>query len=540
MLIEQHDATLPSSTTKGKKLRRWKACPPCSIMRRFWSISALMIAAIVLVFFATGASIWTVNYYIAGAAVSKIALTGQNFLIKRVIDYLAWHFSIGSFPLLTLQKEIMLGDYYSVNVSDPNSSYGHEVLISLLASYMKYSNLDGLAYVSKEDSFTGLYRTTPGDAKVQNYELVTARNRTKKVQSIDLNNSTLGAAQESIWNSTATSFGWYQQVEAKRDFVFFGPETSLWSHNLYIIVALPYFNHNNRTLLEGAIAEYIDVSSMTIYLRTMPYISGSRFLILNSRFQIIASNVVSKNQNITTLQNALNHTDNTIRETAQEIDRRYITSIRESIEENIQFTYTTSSGSVMTVVLETFPILSGNDLILILVTPQSEILKSLYTARSLSLSIAGAALAIAILVAIVFSCFVTRPLQLASKQMKRIANMDFIEKKKIRTLGLYEISDIANSLEQMKVGLAHFELYVPADVVRALVSQKTTAELNVLPRNMTIMFVELKSNDNTFNNLEPEILVDILMQYFTSLTDIIAEENGVIDKFVSKHFLNIH
>jgi hypothetical protein len=434
---------------------------------------------------------------------------------------------------------MMLGDYYSVNVSDRYSSYGHEVLISLLASYMKHSNLDGLAYVSNEDFFTGIYRRNFENTEVQEYVLVTANDGTEKIQSIDLNNSSLGDAQESNWNTTPTSIDWYQQVEKKRSVIFFGPETSQWSPHFYVIVAIPYFNFKNNSLLEGAIAAYIGVSSMSKYLQSMPYISGSKFLILNSRFYIIASNVgytTLKNQNKTSLQNALYHPDSTIRETAEEIDRRYIGLIHESLEKNIQFTYSTSSGSVMTVILKMFPILEGNDIMIVLVTPRKEILKSLYTARSLSLSIAGAALAIAILVAIVFSCFITRSLHLASTQMKRIANMDFIEKKKIRTLGLFEISDIASSLEQMKVGLAHFELYVPADVVKALVRQKITAELNVLSRNMTIMFVELKSNDDAFNILEPKILTDILMQYFTSLSDIIAEENGVIDKFVSKHF----
>jgi class 3 adenylate cyclase len=76
-----------------------------------------------------------------------------------------------------------------------------------------------------------------------------------------------------------------------------------------------------------------------------------------------------------------------------------------------------------------------------------------------------------------------------------------------------------------------FSTYLSEDVVEEIVSDPTRLQLGGIKRHMTAMFTDVKGFTSIAESLPPEHLVDLLNHYLSTMSDIILEEKGTIDKF---------
>jgi len=76
-----------------------------------------------------------------------------------------------------------------------------------------------------------------------------------------------------------------------------------------------------------------------------------------------------------------------------------------------------------------------------------------------------------------------------------------------------------------------FSTYLSEDVVEEIVSDPTRLQLGGIKRHMTAMFTDIKGFSSVAEKLPPEHLVDLLNYYLSSMSDIVLEQKGTIDKY---------
>jgi len=76
-----------------------------------------------------------------------------------------------------------------------------------------------------------------------------------------------------------------------------------------------------------------------------------------------------------------------------------------------------------------------------------------------------------------------------------------------------------------------FSTYLSEDVVEEVISDPTRMQLGGINRHMTALFSDIKGFTGIAEKLTPPHLVDLLNHYLSSMSDIILEEKGTIDKY---------
>jgi class 3 adenylate cyclase len=76
-----------------------------------------------------------------------------------------------------------------------------------------------------------------------------------------------------------------------------------------------------------------------------------------------------------------------------------------------------------------------------------------------------------------------------------------------------------------------FSTYLSEDVVEEIVSDPTRLQLGGINRHMTALFTDVKNFARIAEALKPEQLIDLLNYYLSTMSDIILDQKGTIDKY---------
>ena len=76
-----------------------------------------------------------------------------------------------------------------------------------------------------------------------------------------------------------------------------------------------------------------------------------------------------------------------------------------------------------------------------------------------------------------------------------------------------------------------FSTYLSEDVVEEIVSDPTRLQLGGIKRHMTVLFTDVKDFSGIAEAITPEQLVDLLNYYLSTMSDVILEQKGTIDKY---------
>jgi len=76
-----------------------------------------------------------------------------------------------------------------------------------------------------------------------------------------------------------------------------------------------------------------------------------------------------------------------------------------------------------------------------------------------------------------------------------------------------------------------FSTYLSEDVVEEIVTDPTRLQLGGVKRHMTAIFTDIRSFTGIAEQLTPEHLVDLLNYYLSTMSDVILEQKGTIDKY---------
>ena len=168
---------------------------------------------------------------------------------------------------------------------------------------------------------------------------------------------------------------------------------------------------------------------------------------------------------------------------------------------------------------------------LVTVVPESEFLGPVQmTIRNLLIGLAVLIVIAGLLSAWLAQRLIAAPLIKVVGEIRHIERFD-LDKVERHPSRLTEIENLSTAIGDMAQGLAAFRKYIPADLVKRLISDGTGARLGGTVRPMSVMFVDLAGFTGMSERLQDRI-IPLLSRYFDSVSTEIQKTGGTIDKFI--------
>ncbi|MDE5455065.1 adenylate/guanylate cyclase domain-containing protein [Bradyrhizobium sp. CSA112] len=168
---------------------------------------------------------------------------------------------------------------------------------------------------------------------------------------------------------------------------------------------------------------------------------------------------------------------------------------------------------------------------LVTVVPESEFLGPVQmTIRNLLIGLAVLIVFAGLLSAWLAQRLIAAPLIKVVNEIRHVERFD-LDKVQRYPSRLTEIGNLSGAIGDMAQGLAAFRKYIPADLVKRLISDGNGARLGGAVRPMSVMFIDLAGFTGMSERLGDRI-IPLLSRYFDSVSAEIQNHNGTIDKFI--------
>lgn len=148
----------------------------------------------------------------------------------------------------------------------------------------------------------------------------------------------------------------------------------------------------------------------------------------------------------------------------------------------------------------------------------------------LALAVLAALLLVCVLAVVTSRFLFIVPLRRIMEQTKLISQFN-VDKVEHVTSPIREIDTLSTSIDKMSRGLSSFQRYLPADLVRLLLSQGQVAQLGGTRRTLTILFMDLEGFSALSERLGHRV-VPVLGEYLGAMSRVITSERGTIDKYI--------
>jgi adenylate cyclase len=165
------------------------------------------------------------------------------------------------------------------------------------------------------------------------------------------------------------------------------------------------------------------------------------------------------------------------------------------------------------------------------VIPEAEFLGPIErTIRQLLIGLAILILAAGMVSAWLARRVIATPLITVVDELKHVARFD-LEKVRRHASRLIEIENLSNAIADMAGGLAAFRKYIPADLVKTLVSEGVEPRPGGSIRNLTVMFADIAGFTGLSERLGDQI-IPLLSSYLDTMSREVSGHGGTIDKFI--------
>jgi len=198
--------------------------------------------------------------------------------------------------------------------------------------------------------------------------------------------------------------------------------------------------------------------------------------------------------------------------------------------QKVVFTYS-HDGEGFFGLYKPFPSQYGWDWIIGIIVPENDFMASVKRNTIIGFGISLFCLICVLILSLLISRKITIPLDQLSANAEMIRQFELDEKTEVES-AFVEITQMANSFENMRTGLKSFGKFVPADLVRYLISSGQEAELGGDNRELTIYFSDIVSFTSISESMRPKDLVVHLGEYLSEMSNIISDNHGTVDKYI--------
>ncbi|EFC39517.1 predicted protein [Naegleria gruberi] len=170
--------------------------------------------------------------------------------------------------------------------------------------------------------------------------------------------------------------------------------------------------------------------------------------------------------------------------------------------------------------------------IVVVVAPDGDFVSNVMLMLGLTIGIAFVCLAFGVLFSCIFSQAVSKPLRFFSRESKALSNLEAPKTSKVYNTTT-EIHELSIAFDKMKTTVRSFKKFVPNELLRDMLKNGNEITLGGrLVGNLTIFFSDIENFTTISEELDPEMLIQHVSEYFHVLTEEIIYENGTLDKYI--------
>lgn len=166
-----------------------------------------------------------------------------------------------------------------------------------------------------------------------------------------------------------------------------------------------------------------------------------------------------------------------------------------------------------------------------IIVPEDDVLGPIWQANINTLIYCAIIIFIGFLLISFFSRRISNPIKELATDLARVKNLDIDNTIQIQSR-VREVHLMARSIETMKIGLRSFEKYVPAALVRILISQGKAAKIGGSLTKATLFFSDIENFTTVSEKVGDETIMTQMCEYFDAITKIVRGNHGTIDKFI--------
>lgn len=166
-----------------------------------------------------------------------------------------------------------------------------------------------------------------------------------------------------------------------------------------------------------------------------------------------------------------------------------------------------------------------------IVTPYQDIVGPLQRGIFLSFIFIFIVVIAGVILSIVFSSGVSKPIVKLAKDAELICQLKLEEVKQLYSR-IKEIAYIADNFMKMKSALSSFQRYMPIALVKNLISSGKVAEVGGETKEITLLFSDIENFTPISENMSPQKVMQYLSEYFQTITKIIIGTSGTVDKYI--------
>ena len=133
--------------------------------------------------------------------------------------------------------------------------------------------------------------------------------------------------------------------------------------------------------------------------------------------------------------------------------------------------------------------------------------------------------------AMLLAARISRPLRNLATDMSRIRALDLDASEPLHSF-ITEVVNMRAAVDDVKSGLRSFRKYVPADLVKELISLGHDAVLSAERREVSVLFSDIEGFTGISERVPLDRLNGVLAPYFEGMTRAILAEGGTVDKFI--------
>jgi adenylate cyclase len=165
------------------------------------------------------------------------------------------------------------------------------------------------------------------------------------------------------------------------------------------------------------------------------------------------------------------------------------------------------------------------------VIPEAEFLGPIETTiRRLLVGLALLILAAGVLSAWLGRRVIARPLITVVDELKHVERFE-LDQVRRHPSRITELANLSGAIADMAAGLAAFRKYIPADLVRTLVSEGVEPRPGGAMRTLTVLFADIAGFTGLSERLGDRI-VPLLSSYLDTMSREVSAHDGTIDKFI--------
>ena len=171
------------------------------------------------------------------------------------------------------------------------------------------------------------------------------------------------------------------------------------------------------------------------------------------------------------------------------------------------------------------------DWLVCVLMPEDDVLERVWLSNREAFWVGLAVLVAAVLISLYVSRKVAGPLARLASETHAIGRLE-LHARSVAHSPVLEVDRLAVAVEETKTSLRSFRKYVPAELVRLLLSSGQEAALGGEKRRATVYFCDLADFTSVSERLAPEELVRHLADYFGAVSDGILASGGTVDKYI--------